>query len=286
MEKENRQSSNAAHLYGEVYGNVFMNDTKNGKVIDFTVDTFESYAKDGETKYDHVQTKVKFFTSDEKTIAAFEQIAKDQKANAENSNVEGYERTRHNVSVDGHVKSDQYENKEGETQYKRYVAASAVAIDAEKQENEVRNSAILDGNISSVKVFEEEKDKTPYAVVGVATHWYYKDAENQTKSETSFHNVIVNQKRNQEFFDLLKKEDAVGTRVQVNCRLADSLYLRRVKVFEKKEKKSEAQAQEVKAEPKAEKKTAAKKTEKAAKEEKKAPAKKPVSRKKSGVTLK
>lgn len=294
MEKENKQSTNNAHLYGEIYGNVNINkiDTKRS-AIRFTVDSVEIY-KDakGETQYKDSYNTVQIITDDKKLIKSFEKIAKDQE---NNKGVEASERVKHTASVDGSLVTRSYES-DGETKYNTYVSADSVNLDVKKQENEVRNSVELTGNIAKVDVMDK------FAVAQVATHFYRpvkegeegmkvvgKDGKEEIKpyvQDTSYTRIRISAERQPEFFEKLKSGEITGEKgksafVTLKGQMHNDNYekdgkkvyaivvdVASVKILEKKAEVKVAKAEEKKAEP-------AKKA---------AAAKKPVSKKK-GVKL-
>ena len=161
MEKNTKKSNNKAHVYGFING-VRINPLEGGRTaINLDVCSLEQYKdKDGESQTHRTYHRVSVFTDDKKAIAAYKKIAKDVDANAANRGVEGYEPKPHAVSLDGIMI--------GEAGNIQIVALPEnVKLDAKQEKDEVRNSAVLSGNIASVTVHEDQK----FAVVTLMHHY-------------------------------------------------------------------------------------------------------------------
>lgn len=172
MEKNIKNANNIAHLHG------FINDVRinpageSGRTaINLNVVTTESYKAnkdDEEFQTRRTYHDVAIFTDDKKVIKAYEKLQKDCAENKANRETEGYKPKVHEVSLDGMMVS-----KDGAIQI--VCKADNVKPDVKLGENEVRNSAVLSGNIANVHIYEDKK----LAVVGIMHHFRPADSEKE-----------------------------------------------------------------------------------------------------------
>lgn len=306
MEKTNKNANNNVHLLGFI-NDVRINPVKDGLMaINLDVVTSEMYRKDRSNPESELQTKrsyhdVAIFTEDAKFIEKFQKIAADLGENRQNRDVEGYKPKTHSVSLDGILVNKENTVKGTDATYRTLqilADAKNVSPDVKFEKGEVRNSAMLVGNIADIRMVEDRK----LAVVTLIHHYRPKDSEKEFVTTVD---VRVNgaRKVGAEAYAAIQngeigKGDFIRTGGQLHntrydvqpgegrenvtegTRYGVSLDATSFKVLSQKKDESQAEkaaeAPEVKEEKKEEKKAATKKatSRKAAEGAKKAPAKK------------
>lgn len=222
MEKNIKNANNRAHVHG------FINDVRINPVgdsgrtaINLDVVSTESYKlnKDDE----EYQTKrtyhdVTIFTDDKKVIGAYEKIQKDCAKNKENRDVDGYKPAVHEVSLEGMLVS-----KEGSKSIQISCSPENVKVGAKLEENEVRNLAVVSGNVVSIDVYENKK----LAVVGVMHHFRPKGAGEEGPDYKTRVDVRINGDRRvgkQAYDDLAGGKIRVGDFVRLSGRMHNTRY--------------------------------------------------------------
>lgn len=255
--------NNNVHLHGfinDVRINPVNGDGRQAINLDIvTVENFQDKAR--KTYHDAV-----LFTDDKSIIKKFDKVAADCKKNAENRGVEGYKNLTHTVSLDG-----VFINPENKQPY-ILIMSDALKLDAKREENEVRNSATIVGNIGNIDIYPDKK----FATLSVAGHYTPKEGQGEAQPNWVKVNVNGNRKVGGALYEAIEKgEVKKGDFVRVGGQLHNNNYgegenkvygmALDVSRFEKIEKKAE----------KTEKAEAKKKVEtKKAETKKAAPAKK------------
>lgn len=170
-QKVKKNDNNSVHLFGYLNG-VRMNAMENGRTaINLDVCTLEQYKdKAGEFQTRRTYHDVVIFTEDKKVIKNFQKLGKDVDANAANRGVEGYEPKTHTIAVDGILVNKENTIGGSDTKYRTLqiiAQAEGVATDVKQGEKEVRNGAMLTGNVAAIALHEDKN----FAVVTIMHHY-------------------------------------------------------------------------------------------------------------------
>lgn len=288
VKSNEKRSINAAHIWGFI-NEANVTKLEDGKsAINMKVATYESFEKDGKKERRYTNHDVRLVTKNEETVKSFEAIAKDIEANKANKDNKEYKIVAHTISLDGHLRQNNFPGEDGNMVYSYRITTddANIKLDTKRGENESMNSIEVKGNIAKINVFEKS------AIIDVATHYiapgflndnegkplgfqFEKDGRKLTQIPT-FIQTRINENRLPEVFAQIKNgELAVGDLIRTKGqmheptkdgnRLAGIIIDVAPKTFNLVAKKAEnkEQAVEQKAEP-AKKAAAAKKPAKKA----------------------